>query len=172
MFISDVVIRFRITLLSYSDAGKIFPRTSCDKRQSMAEIRPTAHAGGSLATNRRACVYTISNGPRGPAVFDFRMGREREGPKRFLGNFAGILQSDGYGAWITPPWYINTLITRKRVVNAKQIKDEIRKLSRIDKTAIYKWIDEQSAADLLSRIGVYRSRENGQGVEQKRRVIS
>src|SRR5271166_4273479 len=26
-------------------------------------------------------------------------GREREGPKRFLGNFAGILQSDGYGAY-------------------------------------------------------------------------
>ncbi len=28
-------------------------------------------------------------------VFDFRMGREREDPKRFLGNFEGILQSDG-----------------------------------------------------------------------------
>jgi hypothetical protein len=75
-----------------------------------------------------------------------------------------------YG-WIAPPWYINTIITRKRVVNAKQIKDEIRKLSRTDKNEIYKWIDEQAAADLLSRIGVYRSRENGQGVEQKHRVI-
>jgi transposase len=32
-------------------------------------------------------------------VFDFRMGREREGPKRFLANFEGILQSDGYGAY-------------------------------------------------------------------------
>jgi transposase len=28
-----------------------------------------------------------------------RLGREREGPKRFLGNFEGILQSDGYGAY-------------------------------------------------------------------------
>ena len=36
---------------------------------------------------------------RGPVVFDFRMGREREGPIRFLGNFDGILQSDGYGAY-------------------------------------------------------------------------
>jgi hypothetical protein len=27
------------------------------------------------------------------------MGREREGPKRFLGNFEGILQSDGYAAY-------------------------------------------------------------------------
>ena len=32
-------------------------------------------------------------------MFDFRMGREREGPKRFLGNFEGILQSDGYAAY-------------------------------------------------------------------------
>jgi transposase len=32
-------------------------------------------------------------------VFDFRMGREREGPKRFLGDFEGILQSDGYVAY-------------------------------------------------------------------------
>jgi tetratricopeptide (TPR) repeat protein len=31
-------------------------------------------------------------------VFDFRMGREREGPKQFLGDFEGILQTDGYGA--------------------------------------------------------------------------
>src|SRR3984893_18714409 len=37
--------------------------------------------------------------PGGVVVFDFRMGREREGPKRFLGNFEGILQSDGYGAY-------------------------------------------------------------------------
>ena len=29
-------------------------------------------------------------------VFDFRMGRDREGPKLFLGNFEGLLQTDGY----------------------------------------------------------------------------
>jgi hypothetical protein len=37
--------------------------------------------------------------PRGSVVFDFRLGRDRDGPKRFLGNFAGRLQSDGYGAY-------------------------------------------------------------------------
>ena len=36
-------------------------------------------------------------------------------------------------------------------MNAQQIKDEIRKLSRIDKIEIYRWIDEEAAADLLSR---------------------
>jgi hypothetical protein len=83
-----------------------------------------------------------------------------------------VSHREEYG-WITPPWYINTIITRKRAVNAKQIKDEIRKLSRTDKNEIYKWIDERArGADLLSRIGVYRSLEIRQGLEQKWRVIS
>jgi transposase len=34
--------------------------------------------------------------PGGSVVFDFRMGRGREGPKQFLGQFEGILQTDGY----------------------------------------------------------------------------
>jgi len=63
-------------------------------------------------------------------------------------------------------------IIRITIMSAKQIKDEIRSLSRIDKIEIYRWIDEQVAADLLSKIGVYRSRAIRQGREQKWRVIS
>ena len=37
--------------------------------------------------------------PGASVIFDFRMGREREGPKRFLGQFNGILQTDGYAAY-------------------------------------------------------------------------
>jgi hypothetical protein len=37
--------------------------------------------------------------PGGGVVFDFRMNRGREGPKHFLGAFAGILQSDDYIAY-------------------------------------------------------------------------
>lgn len=48
--------------------------------------------------NHQAYLWQYSR-PGGPVVFDFRMGREREGPKRFLSNFEGILQSDGYGAY-------------------------------------------------------------------------
>jgi transposase len=29
-------------------------------------------------------------------VFDFRMGRDSDGPKQFLGEFEGLLQTDGY----------------------------------------------------------------------------
>jgi transposase len=48
--------------------------------------------------NHQAYLWQYSH-PDGPVVFDFRLGREREGPKRFLGNFEGLLQSDGYGAY-------------------------------------------------------------------------
>jgi transposase len=37
--------------------------------------------------------------PGGAAVFEFRMGRGREGPLRFLEKFNGILQTDAYAAY-------------------------------------------------------------------------
>jgi transposase len=37
--------------------------------------------------------------PGGAVVFDFRMGRGREGPKQFLKPFEGILQTDGYAVY-------------------------------------------------------------------------
>ena len=49
------------------------------------------------AKGRNFPGYVFEYGrPRGPAVYDFRMGRGRDGPKQFLGNFAGVLQCDGY----------------------------------------------------------------------------
>jgi transposase len=37
--------------------------------------------------------------PGGTVLFDFRLGRGRDGPKQFLGQFEGILQTDGYAAY-------------------------------------------------------------------------
>lgn len=37
--------------------------------------------------------------PGGETVFDFQMGRGREGPREFLGTWEGILQTDGYQAY-------------------------------------------------------------------------
>jgi transposase len=48
--------------------------------------------------NHQAYLWQYGR-PGGSAVFDFRLGRGREGPKRFLGQFEGILQSDGYAAY-------------------------------------------------------------------------
>jgi transposase len=48
--------------------------------------------------NHQAYLWQYSR-PGGTVVFDFRLGRGREGPKRFLGQFEGILQTDGYTAY-------------------------------------------------------------------------
>jgi transposase len=48
--------------------------------------------------NHQAYLWQYSC-PGGSAVFDFRLGRDRAGPQQFLGDFAGVLQSDGYGAY-------------------------------------------------------------------------
>ena len=48
--------------------------------------------------NHQAYQWQYSR-PHGPVVFDFQMGRSREGPAKFLKNFDGLLQTDGYSAY-------------------------------------------------------------------------
>lgn len=48
--------------------------------------------------NHQAYLWQYGR-PGGSVVFDFRLGRGREGPKTFLGQFEGILQTDGYAAY-------------------------------------------------------------------------
>ena len=48
--------------------------------------------------NHQAYLWQYGR-PGGTVVFDFRLGRGRDGPKRFLGQFEGILQTDGYAAY-------------------------------------------------------------------------
>jgi transposase len=45
--------------------------------------------------NHQAYMWQYGSPGKG-VVFDFRMGREGEGPKQFLGDFNGLLQTDGY----------------------------------------------------------------------------
>ena len=48
--------------------------------------------------NHRAYLWEYSR-PGGVVIFDFRMGRGRDGPAEFLKGFVGTLQCDGYGAY-------------------------------------------------------------------------
>jgi hypothetical protein len=48
--------------------------------------------------NHQAHLWQYSR-PGGTVVFDFRLGRGRDGPKRFLGQFEGILRTDGYAGY-------------------------------------------------------------------------
>jgi transposase len=48
--------------------------------------------------NHQAFLWQYGK-PGGTVVFDFRMGRGREGPVKFLDGYEGILQTDGYAAY-------------------------------------------------------------------------
>lgn len=48
--------------------------------------------------NHQAYLWQYGR-PGGGVVFEFRLGRGRDGPREFLGKFEGILQTDGYGAY-------------------------------------------------------------------------
>ena len=48
--------------------------------------------------NHQAYLWQYGK-PGGNVVFDFRMGRGRDGPLKFLGQYEGILQTDGYAAY-------------------------------------------------------------------------
>jgi transposase len=48
--------------------------------------------------NHQAYLWQYSR-PGGTLVFDFRLGRGRDGPKQFLRQFEGLLQTDGYAAY-------------------------------------------------------------------------
>ena len=84
-------------------------------------------------------------------MFDFRMGREREGPKRFLGNFEGILQSDGYAAYdhVGGPKIVHAACwahARRKFFQAVELNPEDQRA-----TCIVAQIDELFAIDAQAR---------------------
>jgi transposase len=62
------------------------------------ETTVPVQTGEKTGRNHQAYFWEYSQ-PGGPVVFDFQMGRGRDGPAAFLKNFRGVLQSDGYAAY-------------------------------------------------------------------------
>ena len=62
------------------------------------ETTVPVQTGAKAGRNHRAYFWEYSQ-PGGLVVFDFQMGRGREGPATFLKGFRGILQCDGYPAY-------------------------------------------------------------------------
>ena len=54
--------------------------------------------GDKRGANHEAYLWQYGK-PGGETVFDFCLGRGREGPKKFLGQWEGVLQTDGYQAY-------------------------------------------------------------------------
>ncbi len=93
--------------------------------------------------------------PGGSVVFDFRLGRGREGPKKFLGQFEGILQSDGYAAYdhVGGPSMVHAVCwahSRRKFFEAMKLHPDdriaTRIVARIDELFA---IDAQARADNL-----------------------
>jgi len=81
------------------------PLVSCMRKELLAgsyiqaDETPVAvqkHDGSGA--NHQAYLWQYGK-PGGAVVFDFRMGRAREGPKDFLNRYQGLLHTDGYAAY-------------------------------------------------------------------------
>ena len=101
------------------------------------------------ARNHQAYLWQYGS-PGKSVIFEFRMGRGREGPLRFLGNFEGILQTDAYAAYdrVGGPnmvhaacwaharrWYIEATKLNKQDLASTQIVAQMAKLFAIDAQA-------------------------------------
>jgi hypothetical protein len=53
----------------------------------------------------------------------------------------------------------------KNVMNAAQIKDELRRLNRSEKIEIFRWLDREVGDDLIFRNGMHRSLQIRQQLE-------
>ena len=99
--------------------------------------------------NHQAYLWQYGS-PGKPVIFEFRMGRGREGPMRFLGDFEGILQTDAYAAYdrVGGPkmvhavcWaharrkFIEAVKVNKQDVASTQIVAQMAKLFAIDARA-------------------------------------
>jgi transposase len=85
--------------------------------------------------NHQAYLWQYGR-PGGSVVFDFRLGRGREGPKRFLGQLEGILQSDGYAAYeqVGGPKIVHACCwahSRRKYIEALKLHPEDRTAMRI-----------------------------------------
>ena len=79
-------------------------------------------------SNHQAYLWQYGR-PGGSVVFDFQMGRGREGPKHFLGDFEGLLQTDGYAAYekVGGPKMVHAMCwahARRKFVEAHQVLRE------------------------------------------------
>ena len=100
--------------------------------------------------NHQAYLWQYSQ-PGGGVVFDFRLGRGREGPKEFLGQFEGILQTDGYVAYegVGGPKLVHAgcwAHARRKFFDAVQLNPHDAVTTRIVKR-----IDELFGIDALAR---------------------
>jgi len=121
------------------------------------------HSERSRGKNHTAYLWEYSR-PKGVVLFDFRMGRGREGPRKFLGEYQGILQSDGYAAYdkIGGPG----LVHAGCMAHARRgFVDDIKVASE----------ENEAAKEIVDTIGTLygvekKAREEGLGYEERKQL--
>ena len=103
--------------------------------------------------------------PGGETVFDFCLGRGREGPRKFLGKWEGILQTDGYQAYdgVGGPKMVHVgcwAHARRKFVDAVKVNPQdaeaVKMVTRMDALFLVDRDARQQSADM--RTSVWRMR--------------
>lgn len=103
--------------------------------------------------------------PGGETVFDFRLGRDRAGPKQFLEQWQGILQTDGYSAYegVGGPKLVHVgcwAHARRKFVDAvkvnKQDAEAINMVTRLDALFLVDRDARKQSLDVLERLAIRR----------------
>lgn len=100
--------------------------------------------------NHQAYLWQYGS-PGKSVVFDFRMGRDGDGPKQFLGPYNGLLQTDGYAGYndVGGPGMVHACClahARRKYVDAIKVNPRDQ-----DPIAIVKLMDELFAIDRQAR---------------------
>jgi hypothetical protein len=83
-----------LTAVARAQAGELRQSSYLQADETTVPVQ----TGEKTGRNHKAYLWEYSQ-PGGPVVFDFQMGRGREGPEKFLQGFRGTLQCDGYAAY-------------------------------------------------------------------------
>jgi len=83
-----------LTAVARAQADELRRRSYLQADETPVPVR----TGEKPGRHHKAYFWEFSQ-PGGPVVFDFQMGRGREGPERFLKGFCGTVQCDGYAAY-------------------------------------------------------------------------
>jgi transposase len=78
--------------------GDACRRVACAPYLQADETTVPVQLNDKSGSNHQAYLWQYGK-PGGETVFEFQLGRGREGPKKFLGQWQGILQTDGYQAY-------------------------------------------------------------------------
>jgi transposase len=119
--------------------------------------------------------------PGGETVFDFCLGRGREGPRKFLGQWEGILQTDGYQAYdgIGGPKLVQVgcwAHARRKFVDAVKVNPQdaaaVAMVTRMDALFLVDRHARQQQVSLEERLALRREHADSWAEEIRRECVA